>query len=483
MQNTALDRLRTWLTADNPYLAVGTAIGVATLIGLMTGMLFGSLGPVLALGAIGGLAVGLLMLRSTDWGLFALIGLICLLPYAAMPIDVGFQPTFIDAVLLALFGVWFVRMVTRTQRTFEISALGPPILAFLLWALITFIVGLSHAPLSATVLRRFVEVILAVALFFMTVNQVRSIQSLEQITAIIILAGGLVGFLGVLFYILPGPLTVGILSRLAVFNYPTGSGILRFVEDDPSQPMRAIATSIDPNALGGLLVILTAVAVVQLFADRPVLPRRLIAPLAGLMGLSLVLTFSRGSMLGLGAALGLVGVLRYRKLLLLIVLVGILLLVLPQTQVYATRFIEGMRREDLATQMRFGEYKDALILISRYPLLGVGFSGTPDIDLYLGVSMLYLLIAEQMGLVGLLIFVIIIGTYFVVTYRAWQQIPQDHVLEGLLLGYQAALAGALAGGIFDHFFFNINFVHLVALFWLVMGLGIAAAGLVGSGVQ
>jgi len=449
----------------------------------MTGMLFGYLGPVLALGAIGGLAVGLLMLRSTDWGLFALIGLICLLPYAAMPIDVGFQPTFIDAVLLALFGVWFVRMVTRTQRTFEISALGPPILAFLLWALITFIVGLSHAPLSATVLRRFVEVILAVSLFFMTVNQVRSIQSLEQITAIIILAGGLVGFLGVLFYILPGPLTVGILSRLAVFNYPTGSGILRFVEDDPSQPMRAIATSIDPNALGGLLVILTAVAVVQLFADRPVLPRRLIAPLAGLMGLSLVLTFSRGSMLGLGAALGLVGVLRYRKLLLLIVLVGILLLVLPQTQVYATRFIEGMRREDLATQMRFGEYKDALILISRYPLLGVGFSGTPDIDLYLGVSMLYLLIAEQMGLVGLLIFVIIIGTYFVVTYRAWQQIPQDHVLEGLLLGYQAALAGALAGGIFDHFFFNINFVHLVALFWLVMALGIAAAGLVGSEAQ
>jgi hypothetical protein len=33
------------------------------------------------------------------------------------------------------------------------------------------------------------------------------------------------------------------------------------------------------------------------------------------------------------------------------------------------------------------------------------------------------------------------------------------------------------GGIFDHFFFNINFIHLVALFWLVMGLGTAAARL------
>jgi O-antigen ligase len=182
-------------------------------------------------------------------------------------------------------------------------------------------------------------------------------------------------------------------------------------------------------------------------------------------------------MIGLAAALGLVGVLRYHKLLLPLVLVGLLLLVLPQTQAYVARFFEGVRGEDLATQMRFGEYKDALNLISRYPVLGVGFSGTPDSDLYLGVSMLYLIIAEQMGLVGLLIFLVITGTYFVVTYRAWRHTPRGHRVEGHLLAYQAALAGALADGIFDHFFFNINFVHLVALFWLVMGLGIAAAQL------
>jgi O-antigen ligase len=180
-------------------------------------------------------------------------------------------------------------------------------------------------------------------------------------------------------------------------------------------------------------------------------------------------------MVGLGVALGLAGVLRYRKLLWLLVLVAILMFLLPQTQVYVTRFAEGLRGQDLATQMRFGEYKDALILINRYPVLGVGFSGTPDIDLYLGVSNLYLLIAEQMGLIGLLIFLVVAGAYLVVTYRAWRRTSRG--VEGHLLAYQAALAGALVGGIFDHFFFNINFVHLVALFWLVMGLGVAAARL------
>ena len=182
-------------------------------------------------------------------------------------------------------------------------------------------------------------------------------------------------------------------------------------------------------------------------------------------------------MVGLAAALMWVGVLRYRKLLWLIALVAILLLLLPQTQAYVTRFVAGIQGEDLATQMRFGEYKDALTLIGRYPVLGVGFSGTPDIDLYLGVSMLYLLIAEQMGLVGLFLFLVVVATFFLVTYRAWRHGPRGHAIEGHLLAYQAALAGALVGGIFDHFFFNINFVHLVALFWLVMGLGVAAAQL------
>jgi O-antigen ligase len=565
VQNTALDRLRTWLTADDSRLALGTAIGVAALVGLVTGALFGLLGPVLALGAVGGLVIGLLMLRSIRWGLFALIGLICLLPYGAIPIDVGFRPTFIDVVLLGLFGVWFVRKAGRVEGwkdgrmegwkdgglegwnggrvsrssslpvfqssnlpVFQSSILPPfqfLILAFLLWALITFIVGLAHTPLSATVLRRFAEVLLSVSLFFVIVDQVRHIKSLKQITTVLILCGGLTGFLAVLFWVLPGPLTVRILSKLAVFNYPAGAGILRFIEEDPSQPMRAIATSIDPNALGGLLVIVTAVAVVQLFADHPVLPRRLLVPLAGFMGLGLALTFSRGSMLGLGAALLLVGVLRYRKLLLLIAIVAILMLLLPQTQVFITRFIQGIQGQDLATQMRFGEYKDAFILISRYPVLGVGFSGAPDIDLYLGVSDLYLLIAEQMGLVGLLIFLAIAGTYFVVTYRAWRKMPRGHMAEGpvlpalpapvgaaqvapprgpgsgaegpvlsgaegpvlsgaegLLLAYQTALVGALVDGVFDHFFFNINFVHLVALFWLVMGLGMAAAQIAQSEV-
>ncbi|MGQ9500441.1 MAG: O-antigen ligase family protein [Anaerolineae bacterium] len=470
---TAIDRLRTWLASGDPRLAIASALGVALLVGVAIGTLIGGLGAVPALGLLGALGIAGLLLRSDQWGLPLLLSLICLLPYAAVPLDIGFRPTFLDLALLAVFAVPLLRIVARKQHTFELSVLGIPILAFLLWTLVTFVAGLAHSPLSVTILRRFVEVLLAVMLFFIVLYQVRDLGALRRMIAVLVIAGGISGGLGVLFYVLPEAWTVNLLSKLAVFNYPAGAGILRYVEDDPTQPMRAIGTSIDPNALGGLLVIVTAVAVVQLFAARPVLPRLWLAPCAGLSALCLLLTFSRGSMVGLALALILVGFLRYRKLLILLAVLAALFLILPVTQVYVIRLWEGLRGEDLATQMRFGEYKDALILISRYPLMGVGFTGTPDIDLYLGVSSLYLLIAEQVGLVGLFLFLFVMIAYFVVTLRALWRAPRGEEHEGYLLACIAALAGALISGIFDHFFFNINFIHLVALFWVTMGLGIA----------
>jgi O-antigen ligase len=73
---------------------------------------------------------------------------------------------------------------------------------------------------------------------------------------------------------------------------------------------------------------------------------------------------------------------------------------LPPAQTYVAHLVEGLMLQDRATLMRLGEYKDALALISRYPWFGVGFGGSPDADLYVGVSSLYLLMAEIMGVVG-----------------------------------------------------------------------------------
>ncbi|MCB9138226.1 MAG: hypothetical protein H6642_07765 [Caldilineaceae bacterium] len=122
--------------------------------------------------------------------------------------------------------------------------------------------------------------------------------------------------------------------------------------------------------------------------------------------------------------------------------------------------------------MRFGEYKDALILIRRYPLFGVGFTGTPDLDIYLGVSMLYLIIPQNMGVIGLAAFIAAVIGFFVMIFTSWRHGYAPR-LEAMLLGYAGAVLGALVSGVFDHYWFNMTYPHMTVLFWLYVGMATA----------
>ncbi|NTV63797.1 MAG: polymerase, partial [Oscillochloris sp.] len=106
---------------------------------------------------------------------------------------------------------------------------------------------------------------------------------------------------------------------------------------------------------------------------------------------------------------------------------------------------------------------------------GIGFGQAPDIDLTAGVSSIYLAIAQRMGLVGLVAFMGLVAAWFTTTLRAAPHVDPERA--DWLLGTQAALIAALVVGIADHYFFNIEFSHMVALFWGVAGLGMAMIAL------
>ncbi len=429
--------------------------------------------PLVPFAVIVGIVIGAIILSNIEFGMYAVIAIAVLLPFAALPLNIGFNPTFLDLALVAVYAMWFWRVMTRQdEHGFIATVLGLPILTFLILAIFSFIAGTAHAPITMQVLRQFVEVLAAIAFFFVIVNTVQTRARLRRYVTALILAGFVSALIGILLYVLPRDLTIMLLSLLRVFKYPSGDGVLRFIEDDPNNPMRAISTSIDPNVLGGLMILVTALAAPQLFAEKPLLPRQFIVAIVGTMFVCLVLTFSRGALLGLVLALTVIATVRYRPMIALILLGAIVFLFLPFTQEYIGHLLDAFTLGDRATQMRLGEYKDALILISRYPFFGVGFGGSPDIDTYLGVSSVYLLMAEEMGLIGLSVFLIIMGTFFYQTVQAWfTRIAQDKFLAPILLGIAGALLGAMIGGLVDHYFFNLKFPHSVVLFWLFVGLG------------
>lgn len=455
-------------------LLLALALGVTLALALAALSVFTSLAIVLA-GIVAVLAT-LLILSEIEYGVYALIGIATLLPFASIPINLGFNPTFLNVTLLLLFMMWVARLLTRQDEApFLLTALGLPLMSFIVLAVFSFVIGMSHAGLQIQIVRHFAEILLALALYFVVVNIVRTRERLERVVCALIVAGGVSAALGILFYFLPSDVTTRILSLLRVFNYPTGDAVLRYIEDDPANPLRAISTSIDPNVLGGLMILTASLTAPQIFAAKPILPKPLVIAMWLAMFVCLVLTFSRGALLGLAAALVVIAFVKYRRVLPYLLIGAVIFYFAPFTQGYVSHLVDAFMGADLATQMRLGEYKDAFILISRNPLFGVGFLGTPDVDTYLGVSSVYLLMAEEMGVVGVAIFLLTMLIYYWQAASSWLNgLSQDNRLSPILLGITAALIGSMTAGLFDHYFFNLDFPHSVTLFWLFVGLGMAS---------
>ena len=460
-----------------------TILAICLVAGVPVGAVLGLLGVMYGTAFLLALALAYLMLRIPIVGLFTVIGVICLLPFAVIPVDIGFTPTFLDLALLGLFFVWISRMATGKEATsgredFITTSPTLAVLVFVFLAMVSFVAGLSHSALTANIIRHFGEILMSVLLFLLVINQVRTQQQLKMVTQVLILAGGAAAALGVFLYLIPSTLTVRLLSTLRVVGYPSGDTVLRYIEENPQLPLRATSTSVDPNVLGGLLIFVTTLTVTQALAKKPILPRGLLIALLAIMLFCMILTYSRGAAAGFMAAAFLLGILRYPKVLGIVLAISLLILLLPPTQFYVQHFTQGVQGQDLATQMRFGEYKDALILIGRYPWFGVGFASTPDIDTYLGVSSVYLLIGEEMGLIGLAAFLACLVALALNFFATRPRCPKDTELEPLFLGPCLAVAGAMVGGIFDHYLFNLDFPHAAAMFWLMVGLSAVGIRLV-----
>lgn len=453
------------------------------MIGLLAGLLavaggvilaFG--GPLAAVALVLGAAVAFLVLRDVRLGFWGIIAVIALLPFATLPIDIGLTPTFLDLALGSVVGIWALRIATGQQRTVVTSPITVPLIVFIVVAVFAFIFGLSNGPLTPTLLRRFAELLLSLGFVLVVVDYCRSWERVESLVKVLLLAGAAAAAIGIALWVLPDEMANSVLNALQRVGYP-GGWVIRYIEENPELAERAIGTSVDPNSFGGFLLLVGSLAGPQLVARKPVLPRWVASIVVGLVFVALFLTFSRGAMVGLAAGLGFVALTRYRRLIPYLLVAGALFLLLPVTQGYVERFIAGLQGRDLATQMRFGEYADALILVRRYPLFGVGFAGSPDIDVYLGVAMVYLTIAQQMGILGLLSFLSLIVTVFGHAFLNRRHFGEQSDKDSLWLGLHAALVGGLVAGIFDHYLFNIEFHHAVTAFWFLFGLAAASTRL------
>jgi polysaccharide biosynthesis protein PslJ len=371
-----------------------------------------------------------------------------------------------------------MQWMTGRRQGFRLTPVHALVILYVMWLLLAFALGLRYAPPTSAIIRQFAETLLSITMVFILGDLIRNPQTLRRLVIASMFAIGVQAIVAVILYILPDQTAEELLVRLARFGYPNG-GVIRFIEDDPSGIERAIGTWVDPNALGGVLAMSAAMIAPQVFARKPILPYRwLTVGLLGIVLLALILTFSRASVLAIGISLLVVGLFRgYRKYLPMLGLVLILVLALPQTRSYIERFSEAFTGSDRSTQMRLGEYGDSLELISQNPVVGVGFTGTPSIDLYTNVASMYLIMANQIGLVGVAIYAVMILGVLIYGWRARQVVYDNPMLEALHLGYHAALIAALINATADLYFFRLDFQASIFSFWMVIALALASSRL------
>ena len=247
MQRLSWEKLPSLLLSSNRRTAAMTVGVICLLSGGLAGVMLGFLGPLLTAAAIVGGIGAVLMLRDVKWGFYAVVAVSALLPFGALPFRIGFTPTFLDAALALLFFIWLMRLITRQQQDFIASPLAGPVVAFMSMAAVAFVAGLAHAPLTSFVLRHFAEILLGIAMFFATINTARTLDQAEGIVRVLILSGFAAAVIGMALYFIPREWSIRLLSSLGRLGYPTGAGVLRFINDDPELPIRAVSTSDDPN--------------------------------------------------------------------------------------------------------------------------------------------------------------------------------------------------------------------------------------------
>ena len=455
-------------------LLVGVSIGV---VGGLLAILVVTLGPVITLGLILGLTVGLYILTDLYGAFYAVIFVLMLIPFGTLPFDLGFTPTLLDSSIGGFLLVYLVQWMTGKRYGLQLTPVHILVFIYFIWLLLSFALGLRYAPFTVTIIRQFTQTLLSIGLVFILVDVLRDVKALRRLVLVILIGIGTQALITLGLYVLPDTIAENILNRFGRIGYPVG-GVIRYIEANPEFPERAIGTWIDPNSLGGVLAIAAVVIAPQAFAENPVLRYRWLTLLVlGLVVLSLILSFSRASMLAMAIGFAIIAFVRYRRFIPFLMIGALLLLFLPQTQGYIERFIDAFTAADLATQMRLGEYSDSFRLIQRYPIFGVGFTGTPDIDIYTDVASMYLIMANQIGLVGVGIYLTTIFGVFSYGIYAWQYARKNTALDAIHLGYHAALLTALTNAVADLYFFRIDFQAPITLFWLTVALCLASSRL------
>lgn len=178
---------------------------------------------------------------------------------------------------------------------------------------------------------------------------------------------------------------------------------------------------------------------------------RILVPAIAIVTISLVFTLSRGAWIGAGCALIALALmygrvqLLVRASLVIVPLIVVMWNFLPkEDQEYATSF-DRQKYDNI--EARYANFDRTSALIKSSPLIGHGISIRKQLD---ATNLVMVTLAEG-GILGFALFIIALGTYFVIVFRIVSRIPRSDPRFIIVAASCAVMVSRLGHAQFDHY--------------------------------
>lgn len=325
------------------------------------------------------------------------------------------------------------------KQTFPLKV---PFLLFVLACLVA-VAGAEDFSGSYKSLKRLLEILI----FFWAVNCIESEEQREKLSLLLIASATLSTLTG--FYA----------------AWENGIAIYSRVEGTMSVYM----------TYAGLLMLALLVASGKLFFAHK--ENKWLFPAAILIGICLLLTFTRQAWLGVMAGIFFLIWFRKKSLLWFMpVVIGIIFLVSP-TQI-KTRIDSLIKFNDPNLQIRLALWQGGWLVFKDHPLKGCGFKcidvvhqdypdPTGNIKRFRGLHNNFVQLAVDTGLFGLVSWVSIWVIYFMTLYRRLASLPDSSANRRDIMASAAAVLGFLVAGFFETNFYD---AEVSMLLYFIMAL-------------
>lgn len=435
--------------------------------------------PFVVFAALAGIALLLGVLAWPETATLAFVALLYTNAPVALSNTLGLPPVFASFAIVLLV-VPFLGAVILRRQPFVLTAAAPLLLLYLL-ALVVATLFSSYVAAAANNLFLFLTE--GLLLFFLVTNAIRKPATVRRVLWVLLIAGGAMGGLSIV-----QELTHSYGNSYLGFAQVQTQG---FLVEDTSQVLRPrLAGPIgEENRYAQILLVLVPIGLTRIWGERQRALRLLGALMTILIVGGILLTFSRGATVGLAVIVLAMVVLReigLRRLTLIgLALAVALVAIAPDylVRIQSLTGVEGLVSQDApnpdsAIVGRTTSNLAAFNTFFEHPLVGVGpgqyvaeYSARAGNELGLRyfygnrrAHNLYLEIAADTGILGLLAFLAIVFATMrglLSMRRFWRDRDAGHA--NLATALLLALVGYLASGLFLHLAYERYFWVLVAI--------------------